>query len=130
MVKHPPVMQEICIRFLTWEDSLEKGIAYPLQYSCLENSHRQRSLAGYSPWGQKESDMTERLSTAQHSTAQCKCCANCRKPSILSGTLWNFGGSVFHPCWLTLRMQTLQTWGQLYRISGPRLSVGVVTARL
>ena len=25
---------------------------------------------GYSPWGNKEYDMTERLSTAQHSTAQ------------------------------------------------------------
>ena len=42
----------------------------PLQYSCLENPHRQRSLAGYSPWGLKESDMTERLSTAQLSSAQ------------------------------------------------------------
>ena len=39
----------------------------PLQYSCLENPHGQRSLAGYSPWGHKELDMTERLSTAQHS---------------------------------------------------------------
>ena len=28
-------------------------------------SHGQMSLAGYSPWGCKESDMTERLSTAQ-----------------------------------------------------------------
>ena len=25
---------------------------------CLENLHGQRSLAGYSPWGRKESDMT------------------------------------------------------------------------
>ena len=33
----------------------------PLQYSCLEKSHKQRNLAGYSPWGRKESDMTERL---------------------------------------------------------------------
>ena len=31
----------------------------PLQYSCLENPHGQRSLVGYSPWGHKESDMTE-----------------------------------------------------------------------
>ena len=38
----------------------------PLKYSCLENPHGQRSLAGYSPWVQKESDMTEQLSTAQH----------------------------------------------------------------
>ena len=31
----------------------------PLQYSCLEYPHGQRSLAGYSPWGHKQSDMTE-----------------------------------------------------------------------
>ena len=33
----------------------------PLQYSCLENPRGRRSLAGYSPWGRKESDTTERL---------------------------------------------------------------------
>ena len=36
--------------------SLGGGQANPLQYSILENPHRQRSLAGYSPWGRKESD--------------------------------------------------------------------------
>ena len=36
----------------------------PLQYSYLENPHGQRSLAGYSPGSCKESDTTERLSTA------------------------------------------------------------------
>ena len=41
----------------------------PLQYSCLENPHGQRSLAGCSLWGHKESDTTDQLSTA-HSTAQ------------------------------------------------------------
>ena len=35
-----------------------------VQYSCLENPHRQRSLVGYSPWGFKESDRTEQLNTA------------------------------------------------------------------
>ena len=35
---------------------------YPLQYSCLENPHGQRSLWSYSPWGHKESDTTVRLS--------------------------------------------------------------------
>ena len=38
----------------------------PLQYSCLENPHGLRSLAGYSPWGGRESDTAKRLSTAQH----------------------------------------------------------------
>ena len=40
------------------------GHGNPLQYSCLENPHGQRSLAGYSPWGHKESDTTEQLNTA------------------------------------------------------------------
>ena len=31
------------------------------QYSCLEKSHGQRSLADYSPWGPKELGMTEQL---------------------------------------------------------------------
>ena len=44
----------------------EGGHSNPLQYCCLENPHGQRSLAGYSPWGCKVSDMTERLSTGQH----------------------------------------------------------------
>ena len=35
----------------------------PLQYSCLENPHGQRSLVGYSPWGHKESDTTVWLRT-------------------------------------------------------------------
>ena len=36
-----------------------------LHYSCLENPHGQRSLAGYNPWSCKESDTTEQLNTTQ-----------------------------------------------------------------
>ena len=36
------------------------GHGYPLQYSCLESPHGQRSLVGYSPWGCKKLDTTER----------------------------------------------------------------------
>ena len=43
------------------ERSPGEGNGNPLQYSCLENPHGQRSLVGYSRWGHKESDMTERL---------------------------------------------------------------------
>ena len=39
-----------------------EGHDNPLQYSCLENPYGQRNLAGYSPWGRKELDMTEQLS--------------------------------------------------------------------
>ena len=34
------------------------GHVNPLQYSCLETPHGPRSLAGYSPWGHKEPDIT------------------------------------------------------------------------
>ena len=37
-----------------------EGNGNPLQHSCLEKSHGRRSLIGYSPWGRKESDTTER----------------------------------------------------------------------
>ena len=45
----------------------------PLQYSCLEKPHGQRSLVGYSPWDHKESDMSEQLNTAQHISFCCLC---------------------------------------------------------
>ena len=35
------------------------GHGNPFRYSCLENPHGQRSLAGYSPQGRKELDTTE-----------------------------------------------------------------------
>ena len=42
-----------------WGRSPGGGHGNPLQYSRLENPHGQRSLAGYSPQGRKESDTTE-----------------------------------------------------------------------
>ena len=41
-----------------WRTSPGGGHGNPLQYSCLENPHGERSLAGYSPWGFEELDMT------------------------------------------------------------------------
>ena len=60
MVKDPPAMQQTQVQSLGGKDPLEGGHGHPLQYSCLENHHGQRSLAGYSPRGHKESDTTER----------------------------------------------------------------------
>ena len=60
--KEPPCQcrrHEMQFRSLGWEDTLEEGMGHPLQYSCLENPHGQRSLAGYSPQGHKESDTTK-----------------------------------------------------------------------
>ena len=36
-----------------------EGNGNPLHCSCLEESHGQRNLTGYSPWGRKESDIIE-----------------------------------------------------------------------
>ena len=48
LVKNPLAMQEAWVGSLGWEDLLEKGTA----------TH---STGEYSPWGQKESEMTEQL---------------------------------------------------------------------
>ena len=63
MVKNLPAVQETQVWSLGEEDPLEKGMATtPVFFPG--KSHRQRSLAGYSPWGHKESDTTEQLTHA------------------------------------------------------------------
>ena len=53
------------IQSLGQEDPLEEEMQ-PTPVFVLGKSHGQRSLAGYSPWGHKESDITEYLSTHTH----------------------------------------------------------------
>ena len=61
MVKNLPEMQETQVWSLGWKDPPGEGYGNPLQYSVSGNSHGQRSLVGYSPWGSKQSDTTEWL---------------------------------------------------------------------
>ena len=56
LVKKLPAMLET----LGWEDPLEKA-RQPTPIFLPGEFHGQRSLVGYSPWGHKESDMTEQL---------------------------------------------------------------------
>ena len=58
MVKNLPTMRETQVQALGQEDPLEKGTATTLVFLPGE-SHGQKSLAGYSPWGCKGSNMTE-----------------------------------------------------------------------
>ena len=60
IVKNLPAMWEAWVRFLGWEDPLEKG---QLTNSLFlpRGFHGQRSLVGYSQWAHKESDVTEQL---------------------------------------------------------------------
>ena len=55
-----------------------RGHGNPLQYSCLENHHGQRSLESYSLWGCKELDMT----ASKHR---------------IHSTLWNCKSTIFPP---------------------------------
>ena len=51
-------------RFNPWVSKLPWRRQWqPIPIFLPEKSHGQRSLVGYSPWGHKESDMTERLGT-------------------------------------------------------------------
>ena len=73
-------MQKTRVQSLGWEDPLEKEMVTHSSILAWEipwtekpgrlqstpvflpgKSHGQRSLVGYSPWGRKESDTTERL---------------------------------------------------------------------
>jgi len=58
MINNLPVMRETQVRSLGWEDPLEKGMATHSVF-LPEEFHGWRSLAGYCPWGCKESDVTE-----------------------------------------------------------------------
>ena len=51
--------QETQVRSLGQEDPLEEEIRQPIPVFLPEKFHKQRSLAGHSSWGRKESDMTE-----------------------------------------------------------------------
>ena len=58
MVQNLPAMQEIRVLSLDWEDLWKREWqATPV---CLPGeSHGQRNLLGYSPWGHKELDTVE-----------------------------------------------------------------------
>ena len=59
-VKNLPARQETWVRSLGWEDLLEKGMAADSSILAWRIPWTEE-LGGYSPWGCKESDMTEWL---------------------------------------------------------------------
>ena len=61
-VTNPPAIQEtqdMQVQSLGREDPLEGQKWQPTLVFLPRESHGQRSLAGYGPWGLKESNMTE-----------------------------------------------------------------------
>ena len=61
MVNNPPATQETWVQSLGWEDPLEEKWLPTSVPFLPEEFNGQRSLAGYRPWGPKESDTTEQL---------------------------------------------------------------------
>ena len=59
-VKNLLAIQETLVGSLGQEDPLEEEMQ-PTPVFFLGQSYGQRSLAGYSPWGHKELDTTDRL---------------------------------------------------------------------
>ena len=60
IVKNLPAMQETRVQSLLWEIPWRRKKEPTLVFMPGE-SHVQRKLADYSPWGHKESDMTEQI---------------------------------------------------------------------
>ena len=58
-------MQETQIQSLGWEAHLRRQWQ-PIPVFLPGEFHRQRNLVGYCPWGHKELDMTEQLSSCVH----------------------------------------------------------------
>ena len=61
LAKNLPAMWETWVQYLGWEDPLEKGRLPTLVFLPGE-SHGQRSLVGFRPWGHKQLHMTKCLS--------------------------------------------------------------------
>ena len=65
MVKKLPTVQETLVRFLGWEDPLEEGMATHSSILNWRIPMNRGSWQATVPWGHKDMDMTESLSTAQ-----------------------------------------------------------------
>ena len=68
IVKNPPTNAGD-LRNWGWEDTLEAAWQ-PTPVYLPGKNHGQKSLAGYSPWGQKKVDATERLAAAAAKSLQ------------------------------------------------------------
>ena len=99
----------------------------PLQYSCLEHPHGPRSLMGCSPRYQKESDITEQLSThtyTHRSVARHKRCSSIpgleRSPGEGNGNLLQYScleNPMDRGAWRATAPRIAQSWIWLKRLS-------------
>ena len=60
-VESLPVVRGTWVGSLSWDDPLQKEVASPLQYSCLENPMDRGAWQATVPCGLKELDTIEQL---------------------------------------------------------------------
>ena len=65
MIKKSPAMQETWVQSLGWEDPLEEGMATHFSILSWRIPMDRGAWRACNSWGDKESDITEQLSTAQ-----------------------------------------------------------------
>ena len=65
MVKNPPAMQKTWVQSLDWEDLLKKGKATHYSILAWRIPWTEGPARLYSPWGNKEPEITEQLSLSQ-----------------------------------------------------------------
>jgi len=58
-IKNPPAVWETWVRSLGWEDPMKEGMPAHSSILAWRIPMGRGSLAGYSPWSCKESDMME-----------------------------------------------------------------------
>ena len=73
-------------------------MAEPIPAFLPGESHRQKSLAGCSPWGRKESDMPERARTAGEACGDVCGSHSTRTCSVPVSLVFNLSGSQFPKC--------------------------------
>ena len=69
-VKNLPAVQETWVPSLGWKSPWRKEWL-PTQVFLAGEVHGQKSLEGYSPWGHKELDTTERLTHTHTNVIKC-----------------------------------------------------------
>ena len=62
VVKNLPMMQETQVRFLSWEDPLEKGMVTHSSILAWRIPWTEES-GGYSPWGHKQLGIIKKTNT-------------------------------------------------------------------
>ena len=89
MVKNVPAVWKTQVQFLGQEDLQEENEWPPTPIFLPQEFHGQKNLAGYSPLGRRELDMTEQLTNTQVCVCICVCSYCCLVTTKLFPTLCN-----------------------------------------